>query len=221
MALLLKNNLVYLHIPKTGGNWLSKLLLDNGCVRKSLEHKHATYDLIAGRLRRRSLLERKLTLRGVKDLTYMVVVRNPLTWYESWFKYQCSRDFRKWGSRGNILKWHVMSPINGVVHSDFNEFVQSVHRAHPGFVTSLYASYTTGSAATILKNESIREDFSSINRKLQLGVPETSIFESAKYGESPKQEIVWDQKVFEETLRLEQSCFQAFEYDTENIVSIR
>ena len=112
MALLLKNGLLYLHIPKTGGNWLTKLLRDHGCVRLSIEDKHATYDLVAGRLRKRSFIERKFTLRGVESLHYMAVVRNPLTWYESWFKYQTSKQFKDWGQIRNVRKWHVMSSIN-------------------------------------------------------------------------------------------------------------
>ena len=103
---------------------------------------------------------------------------------------------------------------------DFNEFVSAIHRAHPGFVTSFYAAYTARSAASVLKNEHIREDFAAINTRFALGIPEAAIFDSAEYGVSPKLPIVWDQKVFEETLRLEQGCFQAYGYGWDDIVTI-
>ena len=221
MSLILKKNLLYLHIPKTGGNWLSKIIRDHGCVLRSLEHKHATYDLVSGRLRARSFIERKLTLRGVENMQYMAVVRNPLTWYESWFKYQTSNNFRDWGEVGNPLKWHVMSSINSVKQNDFNEFVLAINQVHPGFVTSLYAAYTARSSAIVIKNETIRQDFASINSQFELGIPEAIIFESAEYGISPKLPIIWDQKVFEEILFKEQACFRTYGYKSDDVVTVR
>jgi hypothetical protein len=220
MALLLRNDLLYLHIPKTGGNWLTKLLHDHGCVKSSIEHKHASYDLVAGRLRRRSFIERSFTLRHIENLNFIAVVRNPLKWYESWFKYQNSRGFGDWGKVRNAREWHIMSSINSIKQTDFNDFVMAIHSAHPGFLTSLYAAYTARSAANVLKNESIRDDFAAINARFSLGIPESAIFESAEYGVSPKIPILWDQKVFETTVALERAAFSAYGYGTDDVVTL-
>ena len=221
MSLILKNNLLYLHIPKTGGNWLTKIMRSHGCVLREIESKHATYDLVSGRLRARSFIQRKLTLRGIENMKYMAVVRNPLKWYESWFKYQTSNGFRDWGEAGNPLLWHVMSSINLAKQRDFNEFVLAINREHPGFVTSLYAAYTARSSAIVLKNENIREDFARINSRFELGVSEAAIFESEEHGVSPKLPIVWDQKVLDEILSLEQACFRTYDYDWRDTVTVR
>ena len=215
-----KNDLLYLHIPKTGGNWLTKLLEDHGCVRRQIETKHATYDLVAGRLRRRSFLERKLTLRGLEKLHYMAVVRNPLTWYESWFKYQTSKMFKDWGQGRNARKWHVMSPLNGITQTDFNEFMLAIHHAHPGFVTAMYSAYVARAGAHVLKNETIREDFAALNARFSLGIPESTIFQTAEYGVSPKLPIRWDQAVLERTIELEKACFLTHGYGWEDVVTL-
>ena len=41
MAIRLKNNTVFLHIPKTGGSWVADVLRANGLVRGSFSHIHA------------------------------------------------------------------------------------------------------------------------------------------------------------------------------------
>lgn len=150
----------------------------------------------------------------------MAVVRNPLTWYESWFKYQTSKGFKDWGKSGRPKKWHVMSSINEIREDDFNDFVMATQRAHPGFVTMLYADYTSRSAAHILRNETIRDDFAEINKRFELGIPETAIFDSPEHGVSPKRQITWDPKVLEETIRLEQACFRAYDYSWDNVVTV-
>ena len=41
MAVLLRNNAVFLHIPKTGGSWVTEVLESNGLVRRKFSHIHA------------------------------------------------------------------------------------------------------------------------------------------------------------------------------------
>lgn len=41
MAVLLKNGAVFLHIPKTGGSWVTEVLQSNGLVRRQFSHIHA------------------------------------------------------------------------------------------------------------------------------------------------------------------------------------
>lgn len=217
MALILKNNVVYLHVPKTGGNWLTKLFKENGIVRKKIEHKHATYDLVCGALRSHY----RLPFRDNKNhYEFMVVVRNPLLWLESWYKYQNSRGFRNWGKAKDYNRWHVMSQLNDIIESDFNEFVKRINRNYPGFVSVLYGRYIACSGAYVLKNESLRIDLERINEKLSLGIPTNLIRESPVYGASPKSEIVWDRNVFEETIQLEMPAIKKFNYAIEGVVNV-
>lgn len=41
MALLLKCGAIFLHVPKTGGSWVTKVLEDQGLVRRRICHIHA------------------------------------------------------------------------------------------------------------------------------------------------------------------------------------
>jgi hypothetical protein len=49
MALILKNDVLYLHVPKTGGNWLTATLKAEDLIIGSISHKHATYDYVVYR----------------------------------------------------------------------------------------------------------------------------------------------------------------------------
>lgn len=220
MAVLLKNDVLYLHIPKTGGNWLRKLLRESGCVIRSVGDKHATYDFVAGMLAKRSLWDRWLRPDKYSKLKYLTVVRNPLSWYESWFKYQKARGFVDWGTSGDIRHWHIMSSINSVKHDDFNEFVRAIHRVHPGFVSDLYSAYAARSSAHVLKLEQIRNDVAQINRRFDLGISESAIFAAPEHGVSPRVPISWDNRTFEDTVRLEQAAFCRFGYGCDGVVSV-
>ncbi|MHA6324813.1 hypothetical protein [Roseivivax sp. CAU 1753] len=215
MALLLRQDLVYLHIPKTGGNWLTKVLEDQGLVVAPVSHKHATYDLIAGQVRQAkgAFFKRRVLPRG--PLTYVAVVRHPMRWYESWFKYQSSKAFRDWGHPGQAANWHVMSPLNGTRDDDFNTFLDKVTSRAPGFVSGMYAAYCAGSNARVLQNETIRDDLASLNRDLGLGIPDAAIFDTPAHGVSPAMALTWDRAMFDRVARYEASALAAYDYDPE------
>ena len=46
MSVLLKGGAVFLHIPKTGGSWVHKVLKDTGLSVGSFDHKHADFDRV-------------------------------------------------------------------------------------------------------------------------------------------------------------------------------
>ena len=46
MALRLIDNSVFIHIPKTGGTWVSKVLEDQNLVKNHKGSKHTTFDLL-------------------------------------------------------------------------------------------------------------------------------------------------------------------------------
>ncbi|SIS57531.1 hypothetical protein SAMN05421759_101516 [Roseivivax lentus] len=212
MALLLKDDIVYLHIPKTGGNWLTKILSDHDLVVASVSHKHATYDLIAGQVRQAKggYFRRRVLPKG--KLRYLAVVRHPMRWYESWFKYQTSKEFRRWGQPGQAANWHVMSPLNEITDDDFNTFLDKITTRAPGFVSGMYAAYCAASGAHILKNETIRDDLAAFNRAAGLGIPETAIFDSPAHGVSPRMTLTWDPALFDRVARLEAAALAAHGY---------
>ncbi len=43
MALLLNNGALFLHVPKTGGSWIARVLSEGGLVRRQVSEMHADY----------------------------------------------------------------------------------------------------------------------------------------------------------------------------------
>lgn len=43
MAVILKDGSVFLHIPKTGGTWVTSVLRELGLARCSIGHRHANW----------------------------------------------------------------------------------------------------------------------------------------------------------------------------------
>ncbi len=148
MAWIVNRRTIYLHIPKTGGIWITRILKGSGVPLAKIEDKRATYDIVLGRLR----CERRLMIwRRWTDYRYFCVVRNPLTWYESWFRYLKSKGFRAYGAVGTTRIWHPMAPVNSIVGDDFTEFMNAMNDRCPGFAGHLFRSYTLNSGARVLR----------------------------------------------------------------------
>ena len=96
MALLLKNNGVFLHVPKTGGIWVGQVLKNLGLVKAELGGPHQDFERYFwyDRFHRdakvsRNLLRRRLGILPRVDpkCFKFCFVREPLNWYESWWRY--------------------------------------------------------------------------------------------------------------------------------------
>jgi hypothetical protein len=204
---LLRNGLVYLHIPKTGGNWLTRLLHDQDLVIDTLGHKHATYEALVGTTMDDTESAPRQRIQG-----FFCVVRHPLRWYESWFKYQCSRGWRDWGQAGNLQKWHVMCDLNTCKAEEFNAFMMQVNRTQPGYVHHLYARYAGGSMAHVLKTETVADDFIALARQTGLEIDEAAARAAPPFGVSPPLEIEWDREILRETIENERPSFRRYGY---------
>jgi len=212
MALVLKNNVLYLHIPKTGGNWLTKMVHDQGLVKGELGHKHATFDYISPRPGAlRSMTSSWRHISG--SPTVLCVVRNPLSWYESWFRYQISREWRDWGQEGNPGRWHVCAALNPCKAPDFMTFMRSVNKQVPGFLTCFLGRYTHGANATVLRNETLAQDFVAFAERVDLPVDRDALLTAGRVGESPKMKLEWDDEVLRETVENERAAFRAYGYE--------
>lgn len=227
MALLLKNGSVFLHIPKTGGNWVTHVLTSQNLVHTHIAQKHADMPRTARALRnrRRGSLrerwrERVLTTLGMRDLPFMFTfVRHPLSWYESWFRYQ-SQDKNNWRPWGREGVWHPNSPLNGLGDPDFNEFVRKVVRHRPGYVSQLFSSYTSPEVSFIGKQENLRADLCQALRAANERFDEDFIMTSAPVGvsEPPCAPPVWEPSVREAALQMERSALERFSYTSHRVI---
>jgi hypothetical protein len=231
MALVLKNGAIFLHIPKTGGNWITDVLEKNNLVTGSLGFKHADIDrlfvpslnsekmLLKYFLKRRmeSILGRILGTSGNQKPFMFCFVRHPVTWYESWFKYmsQPSRHWWAWGDERANEVWHPNSMLNGLGDPDFNQFVRNVVRKRPGYVTEMYGWYTKSQIDFVGKLENLQEDLVTALKMTGLVFDEESIRNHPKVGVSPepRQEIIWDRDLKEEVYKLEYAGMVRFGYD--------
>lgn len=220
-----KKDVCYLHIPKTGGNWVRSILRGSGIKeqKSNFISKHASYDLIVGaNSSRYNFLNDYLS----KKIKFFCVVRHPLLWYQSWFNYQGRwKEWRKFGQVGNLSKkkWHCLSSINSESIRDFNKFINNINKSTPGFLTYLYYSYILSSGARVLKNELLRDQLCELNREWKLGLNESLILHSKKINESNKSKIIWSEENVKNTLENEKAIIKKFNYSIspEEIIKIK
>lgn len=213
MALLLKGGSVFLHIPKTGGRWVSKVLAAAGLVESNLGHMHADADRVlspaggSGRQLLAYLLKRRLGMLPRTSPFMFCFVRNPLDWYESFFNYNCEPEVN-WRFEGDVHdphNWHPNAPLNGLGSPDFNFFVRNVVRNYPGYVTEMYGRFAVPQISFVGKQENLCDDLIAVLKKLQLPFDEQFIRGFDKVGVSPKRTagLEWDPDLKAEVMRLE------------------
>jgi hypothetical protein len=227
MAVLLKNGAIFLHIPKTAGSWVTQVLAELDLVAaRRVGHKHITLDYLLrlGRERqwRRALPWRSADVPPEAATAYIFTfVREPLSWYESWFSYMSRPDraWRAWGERENGAgeRWHPCAPLNGLGDEDFDRFVRRVVDRRPGWVSELYSWYTGTGVARVGRQERLADDLIAILRELgERPDPNlirrragTRVNDSARATGRPK----WDPELRAEVARLEAAARRRFGYE--------
>jgi hypothetical protein len=223
MGVLLKCGAVFLHIPKTGGRWVEEALKATGQTHRQLFHRHADMARVM-HLKKFEKFRLKQWLRdrllGIPEqpmlgATYrFCFVRNPLKWYESWWRYMENKNWKRWGCQGFAESWHPNSSLNGLGNHDFNQFIRNVVRARPGYVTELYSRYTDERIDFIGKQESLVDDFIHVLKHLNVPFDEQQVRELAPVNVSPtpKERIHWDPQLRQLVTRLEYPAMVRYGY---------
>lgn len=226
MAIKLTNGSVFLHVPKTGGSWVEKVLADYGLVECRIAHEHADYDRVlyheqflsgrdlAWRLARKKVLRLLRLYRGTPAAYTFCFVRHPLQWYESWWKYMKALRWSEWGKENSKDNWHPNAILNGLGDDDFNTFVRNVIKKRPGYVSELYFSYTKPGINFIGQTENIVEHLIQILRSLGISVDETLIrnYPKVNVSETSPSEISWDPNLKRTVTMLELPALIHFGY---------
>lgn len=223
MALLLKNGTVFLHIPKTGGNWVTRVLEESNLVAFRFSHKHADLKHLtfAGKTWKKRLQNKlRYSLRkaqfGDQDPYMFCFVRHPLKWYESWFKYmsQPNRNWLSFAEASKAYGWHPNANIDGLGDVEFNQFVRNVIAKHPGYVTNLFDGYVSPQVNFVGKQENLRENLVTALEQADLDFDADFIrnFEDVGVSKTPRSTIEWDPELRTQVLQLEQKCLQRFGY---------
>lgn len=150
---------VYLHIPKCAGVWFYHAA---GVVRGK-PFTDADYVHSACGNPFHPLLGDVTTEH---DLVFSVV-RHPVTWYESWWKFQAGGG---WVQHSHGDGWWCVNGTERCGSDDFSTFIRLMLRWEPGFVTRMYEWYV-GPPGRVLVNqigrfENLHEDCARFFRSL-------------------------------------------------------
>ena len=228
MAFLLKNGAVFLHLPKTGGTWVKHVLTELDLIQAPLGHMHSDWerafwhdklhkDLKVFRyILRRAVHSPKAQARIDPNCFRFCFVREPLRWYESYWRFMESIDWnwKDWGHEIDPYKWHPCAMLNVLESHDFNEFMHKVNKKRPGYVTEMYGWYVRPGIGFVGKAESLDQDLLKVFSLMKLEVDAGRILAMERQNETPAHipRPEWDPAVRKETLRLEHAGYVRFGY---------
>jgi hypothetical protein len=226
MTVLLHNDAVFFHIPKTGGSWVYHILEEFKLVKARLGHEHAHFDraqwhdryfkdarVLRQIVRRAIGSYRAPTLMPQKGFKFCFV-REPLKWYESYWRFMQDQDWKPWGDETDAFKWHPNAMLNGLGSPDFNTFMANVNKKRPGYVTEMYGWYVRPGVEFIGKQENLAQDLIKAFSLMNLNIDPKRVLSVARLNESPSHipKPEWDPALREETLRYEYAGYARYGY---------
>ena len=137
------NGAIFLHIPKTGGTFVTNYFKNTGMVICELDPTHINGKVI------------REIRNGTEDLIFCFV-RHPLTWYRSY-----------WQMVQNHPDTKGIWPIDPFIDQPFHSFIRQVINENPGYLSSFFREYTDRCRA-IGKQENLRNDLDQILKLMQI-----------------------------------------------------
>jgi hypothetical protein len=224
MAIFLKNNSVFLHIPKTGGKWVISVLEEFDLIKFNFSHNHADMERTVNFHRHfpwhfmRQTVKHGCYLPKIRKAFKFCFVRHPLTYYESYYKYALQLGWPEgnnpMGKMPGNNSWHPNSPLFMPKPKGFNDFIKGVVKRHPGYVTELYSSYTSPSIDFIGKTENLADDLIKVLTIMGINVPEEKVrsYPTQNVSKTEEVNIVWDAELKKEVLKLEYAALVRYGY---------
>jgi hypothetical protein len=79
---ILAQKKIYIHMPKTGGSWVTQLLkTELGGTQVGVHHGHASFD--------------QLKPHEGRDKSFWGTIRDPWSWYHSWWRHAMKNGYEK------------------------------------------------------------------------------------------------------------------------------
>lgn len=138
-------------------------------------------------------------------------VRHPLSWYESWWKYQAG----SW-LRFEVPRWHPQRILERCADDDFSQFIHKCLEQEPAYVTRMYEWYLGPPGQNrfdfVGKTESLRDDLSKVLQQLGYEFDHTEIEKSRPVLVSGKRlgDPVWEPGLKARVLALESPSIRRF-----------
>lgn len=146
MSLILRNS-AFLHIPKTGGTWIRRVVTDAGLVTRVLK-----YDDPALTSEKHAPSHHSVIKPEDAPPVVFAFVRHPLTWYRSY-----------WSWKEKMFAWSPVNPFDRqCAHRDFHGFIRNVFMHYPkGYLAELFPFFTNH-CTVVGQYENLHEDLARI-----------------------------------------------------------
>lgn len=188
MAFRLKNG-IFIHVPKTGGTWVTSLLSKLGLITETFPlHPHASL---------KDVLSHDPSLGGLPSFAF---VRHPFGWYQSFWAY---RETHGWDPK-NLLDT-CRAPT-------FHGFIENVLARRPGHLSARLRELT-GVVTYIGRFESLRESLIRILTDLGEKFSHEAVYDHPVENASGGPVGRYTPELLERLYQAEKCAFRAFGYD--------
>lgn len=223
MTLTLRDGSLFLHVPKTGGIWIHKVLYDMDYIKNDEGHEHADLSHLSAEIIQREAVwyqqppfRSRQRLREQDKMPFLFCfVRHPLRWYESLWRFMRQQHWPRMGREGYWRQWHPKALLNGLGHEDFNTFIANVMEKRPGYLSELYFNYARPEVNFVGQTEHLTEDFLTVLTHLKIPHDPSAIRQRQRANTTAenKSPIVWDQHLQADLLALEKPAMVHFGYE--------
>lgn len=225
MALLLKCDGLFLHVPKTAGTWVTAVLRDLNLVQARVASKHADMEHVLrcarhypGRYLEAVLKVGPFWQQKARRAFKFCFVRHPLSWYESYWLFMNARGWNRWGvNRRGLRRWHPNAALDGLGADDFNQFIRNVLETKPGYVGQMYGWYATAAIDFVGRQERLACDVVEALSRMRVPFEEDRVrgHIPVNVSRGSDQRPVWDKGLLRDILRAERAALETFGYTEE------
>ena len=197
------NKFVFYHIPKTGGSWFIKNMLENCneyCYFGS--DFHYTPDMIR--------VHEPKNWKKVKDLPRVICVRNPLSWYLSFWKYKHRTG---WGTDSTYAWFRELYECKSM---SFPKFCDKMLRHCPGFLTNLYQGFLgprLDDAEYIVKQEDLANGLWRMLKLRSVDIDKETFYNYPAENVSDPYEVKFPKGLKQEIADQEKQIMEVFGYE--------